>query len=71
VLGCEAGKSAIKALDDTPAPAGTAVSQAATPVVENGNGNGHDEGWRGVVDEFADWWTHHRRRSAGPPTATP
>jgi hypothetical protein len=71
VLGCEAGKSAIKALDDAPAPAGTAVTQAAMPVVENGNGNGHDEGWRGVVDGFADWWTHHRRRGAGPPTATP
>jgi hypothetical protein len=45
-------------------PAGAVVTQAETITVEPGNGNGHREGWRGVLDEFADWWMHHRRPRA-------
>ena len=71
VLGVNAGEAAIAAMDEIAVPAGAVVTQAKTPVLENGNGDGHHDGWRGVLDEFADWWTHHRRGDPGRPAATP
>jgi patatin-like phospholipase len=72
VLGVNAGESAIAAMKEPHAPANAIVTQAKTPVIEPGNGNGHhDEGWRGRLDRLAGWWMRHRQREAGQPTATP